>query len=96
MLTKTTMIETWSSNNGKFKKDLVRYLHKKDTEQTTKEHKAKIDESEHEKLRFPEIEDTTSKIVILELVTKFKRAIMDFEMLNPRVQNELEVQNREE
>ena len=79
------MIETWSSNNGKFKKDLVRYLHKKDTEQTTKEHKAKIDESEHEKLRFPEIEDTTAKEVILEFLTNFKRTIMDCELLILRV-----------
>ena len=72
------MSETCSSNNHcrKGKKGLW-YLHKNDKYQTMKEHKVKIDEGEHEKLWFPEIEDATVKEVILELVTKFKRVIMD-------------------
>ena len=60
-------------------------MRKKGKDQTMKEHKAKIDEGENEKLRFPETEDATTKEVVLESVTKFERVIIDCEVLIPRV-----------
>ena len=75
-----------------YKKPLMYYLHKRDKDQTMKEYKIKINDREYKKLCFPEIEDTTPKEVILELVTKFRYAITDCKIFITPITNKIEAQ----